>query len=207
MILEFFLLRWRWVVAIALCVTVAIVFIIQSSPKPIFFAQLEGKVEKWRRSFEEKALSKEMETMIKKGRLEKRYGAQIAQQLVNRGEALEARPWAVAPLEALQKEAPFHAAFGKTSLLIEQGMFQEALERSVRLKEEMTEKGFLHAYNLLRIAFLQKELSNVPGEKVAWEELETFLAESSDGKLVYANFKTKGVDLTHYIAERKRIFL
>lgn len=202
MILEFFLLRWRWLLAGVLGITVAAVFMIQSARQPIFFAQVEEKVEKWNHSPEESY--EEMKKLVKKGGLENRYGVQIAQQLVNRGEILEASPWASAPLEALQKEAPFHAAFGETSLLIEQGMVQEALERSVRLKEEMAKKTLLYAYNLLRIAFLQKELGNGPGEKVAWEELEAFLAESPDGKLLYANFKTKGVDLTHYIAERKR---
>lgn len=205
MVLEFLLLRWRWIVGTLLFGAMGIVLLIQWSPKPLFFARAEERVEKWEKTPENTALYKEMEKMIKKAPgLEEKYGAQIAQHLIHRGKIQEASTWASAPLEALQKEAPLHAAFGKISLFIEQGMFQEALERSVRLKKEVGRKALLGAYNLLRIAFLQKELDNRPGEKAAWEELETFLAESSEADLFYGNFQRKGADLTHYIAKRKQ---
>ena len=48
---------------------------------------------------------------------------------------------------------------------------------------------------------LQQKLANRPGEKAAWEELERFLSGSMDA---VSCFKEKGVDLTHYIAERKK---
>jgi hypothetical protein len=104
--------------------------------------------------------------------------------------------------------------------LIEQGSFQDALEKAVALKETMQQNlnlqeeqighppaggVFLYVHNLLRIACLQKELKNKPGEKAAWDELERFLAtKESLSQVVFSNFRDKGLDLSHYILERRK---
>jgi hypothetical protein len=92
---------------------------------------------------------------------------------------------------------------------------------SVVLKEKMAKDGgvekfsgeqlvggaVLYAHNLLRIACLQQALKNKPGEMAAWEELESFLhlnEKSPVGHLILKNFQEKGLNLSNYIAERKK---
>ncbi len=151
--------------------------------------------------------------------LEKKYGPSIAQKLFQKHHLDEALKFAQVPLKNLEKEAPFHADFGETTLLIERGLYQDALQRSVSLKEQMAQRvdldqkigsqwkggAFLFVHNLLRIACLQKELHNGPGEKAAWEELEALL-DSKQGlsEAVFGFFKEKGLDLSQYIQERKK---
>ena len=70
--------------------------------------------------------------------LEKKYEASIAQKLLdtqtrsslNLGQPLS---------QPVKEDVPFHTNFALTSLLIEQGSFQRALENAVALKEQMGE--------------------------------------------------------------------
>lgn len=209
----------RWVTSAAACIAGIVVLIVyfQSGPKPETFAAAEEAVAKWESSKEE-SFYQEMKKALKKvPALEKKYEASIAQKLFEGDRISEALLFAHRSLSRIQEDAPFHAAYGETSLLIEQGAYQDALERSVNLKEQMVRihdwsqmeqlagGALLYAHNLLRIACLQKELNNKPGEKAAWEELEVFLKGKRDlAPLVFGNFQEKGLDLTHYIDERKK---
>ena len=67
------------------------------------------------------------------------------------------------------------------------------------LKDPAVGGSLLYAQNLLRIAALQQQLKNRPGEMAAWEELENFLR---DGTLL-SHFASQA-DLNQYIAERKK---
>jgi len=213
--------RWISATAAILAGLALLTYYFQSGPKAPAFAQAERIFAKWAASPQDEALFQEMTQALKKvPPLQQKYEAILAQKLIERGKGAEALRIAHHALELAREEAPFHAAFAETSLLIEQGEYQTSLERAVALKEQMVREcnvarfandpmiggSLLYAHNLLRVACLQQELKNRPGEKAAWEELEGFLNLKEDSPLsqyVLSSFHEKGIDLSHYIAERK----
>jgi hypothetical protein len=149
--------------------------------------------------------------------LEEKYQAVIARHLLQDHHLEEAFALAHRSIARIEVDAPFHAAYGKASLLIEQEAYQAALESAVGLKERMVEVcqhaaqeelsggAVLYAHNLLRIAFLHRQLDNPAGERAAWEDLEGFLKEKRRlSVLLLDSFQDQGVSLSHYMAERKR---
>lgn len=211
----------RWITSFAAFVVGVVVLVVyfQAAPSPELYTAAEEAVSKWKSSEDDFSYSEMRSALRKVPALERKYSPIIAQKLFERNRLSDALALAHQSLKAMEADAPYHAAYGETTLLIEQGSIQEALEKSVGLKEWMTNQcnlehsigeqpvggALLFAHNLLRIASLQKELRNRPGEKAAWEELESFLnAKESLTHLVFDNFRDKGLDLAHYITERKK---
>ncbi len=186
----------------------------QSGPDALAYVKGEAAFAEWSASpFDEKLYQNMQEALRKVPALGKKYEATIAQKLLNTEKIDKALLMAHCSLDRVKEEVPFHAAFAQTSLLIEQGHFQQALEDAVALKEQMgnsfleENKGgsLLFAHNLLRIACLHQELKNRPGERAAWEELESFLqAKTPVADILLYSFSEKQIDLTQYIAERKK---
>lgn len=204
------------VVSAASCIAGVAILVgyFQSGPNALNYAQAEGAFAEWEASPKDERLYKSMKEAIQSvPELQKKYEGSIAQKLLDTDRLNEALVIANRSLNRVKEEVPFHAIYAETSLLIEQGEFQQALQNAVALKEEMgssylkEQKGgsLLYVYNLLRIACLQQELKNRPGEKAAWEELESFL--QTGNRLAHTlldNFSEKQVNLTQYIAERKK---
>lgn len=188
---------------------------LKSTPGPEAYTLAEAAVNKWQVNGDTGSYFEMKKALKKVPNLERKYNAVIAQKLFQKDRLSDALNIAYSSIQKIEEEAPFHAAYGKTSLLIEQGSYQDALEKSVGLKERMQKQcnfqnpnaggTFLYVHNLLRIACLQKELKNKPGEKAAWDELERFLgSKSSLSQAVFSQFRDKGLDLSHYIIERKK---
>ena len=214
--------RWISASAATLAGIAVLIFYFQSGPKAPDFAQAEALVAKWT-ALPEDALFQEMSRALRKvPALQQKYEPVIAQKLMEGGRGAEALQIAYRSLNLARGEIPYHSHFAETSLLIEQGEYQMALERAASLKERMGREfnvesfsgdrlvggSLLFAHNLLRIACLQQELKNRPGEMAAWEELEGFLGKNQEGPtshLLVSSFQEKGLDLTHYIAERKTL--
>lgn len=190
-----------------------------TAPGPEAYAAAEKTVAKWEESQDEESYVEMRKALKKVPSLEKKYAPILAQKLFQRNRLSDALELAHQSLKEIKEDAPFHAAYGETTLLIEQGSYQDALEQAVSLKEKMSHQcsfepvvegqpvggELLFAHNLLRIASLQKELKNKPGEKAAWEELESFLKRKDTlSHFVFENFRDKGLDLTHYMNERKK---
>ncbi len=186
----------------------------QTGPNAFRYAEAEGVFAKWNATPQDDALYASLKEIIRNvPALQKKYEAAIAQKLINTDKLGEALVMANHSLSRVKDEVPFHATYAMTSLLIEQGSFQKALENAVALKEQMgpsflkENKGgsLLYVHNLMRIACLQQELRNRPGEKAAWEELEDCLrTESRLAQVFKDSFSEKQVNLTQYIAERKK---
>ena len=189
-----------------------------SAPGPESYKAAEEAVQLWKEKDDDRTYNDMRKALKKVPTLEKKYMGAIAQKLFQRNRLTDALSLAHQSMKALD-EAPFHAAYAQFSLLIEQKEYQKALEQSVTLKEEMLKEcdldkevgghscdgGLLFAHNLLRVACLQQELHNLPGEKSAWEELENFLEKRiSIKRLVFENFRDKGLDLGDYIIQRKK---
>ncbi len=186
----------------------------QSGPDPVKYAAAEAAFSEWKASPQDDLLYQSMQEAIRSvPAVQSKYEASIAQKLLDTNKINEALVLANRSFGRLEEEAPFHAAYAKTSLLIEQESFQKALENAVTLKEQMGGSfalehkagGLLYVYNLLRIACLQQELNNRPGEKAAWEELESSLqGEARLANILFASFTDRKINLTQYIAERKK---
>jgi|GEM_PF-1143615 len=212
----------RWISAAAAVAAGAavLIFYFQSGPKAPDFVQAEALVAKWT-AVPDDALFQEMSRALRKvPALQRKYEPVIAQKLMEGGKGAEALQIAYRSLDPAKEEIPYHAHFAETSLLIEQGEYQKALERAAALKGKMSREcdveafsgnrlvggALLFAHNLLRIACLQQELKNQPGERAAWEELEAFLMKNEKGpasQLLLSSFHERSLDLTDYIAERK----
>ncbi len=212
----FFQRRWIMAAASVFCGFVILAFYLQSGPKASAFARAERIFEKWAASPKDQALFVEMTEALKAvPQLQEKYETAFVQGCIEGGRVNQALSSASRALEIAKNEIPFHASYGETSLLIEQGLYQQSLERAVSLKEQMLRAfdlsqllsrpsiggAVLYAHNLLRIACLQQELGNMPGELAAWDELEN-LAETPLFSLVFKSFREKGVDLSDYIAGR-----
>lgn len=191
----------------------------QSSPKPEIYVAAEEAVARWKLTRDDVSFQEMNKALKKVPSLAEKYEASIAQKLFETDQISDVLVHAYHSLKRIEKDAPFHAAYGETTLLIEQGAYQDALERSVRLKEHMGRArdwnqivgdqllggSLLYVHNLLRIACLQQKLQNKPGEKAAWDELESFLVQKGAiSRLFLSNFREKGLDLTNYIAERRK---
>ena len=189
-IFEKFPLRYRpWISSLAaslagLAMTVAY---FRMNPQSSGVIEAENVFVKWEASPQDELLFQSMKKALSKvPSLKQKYEPAIVQKLIEIGKGGEAIAMASYSLGKISEEAPFHAAFAETSLLIESGSYQEALQRSVGLKEKMSKEwnltslpenellggSVLYAHNLLRIACLHLELKNRPGEIAAWDELE-----------------------------------
>lgn len=193
--------------------TLLLIAYFQSRPNALSYVAAEEAVAKWEASPKDELLYANMQKALQSvPELRKKHEGAIAQKLLDTNRVGEAIAIAKLPLNRIKNEVPFHSVYAETSLLIEEGSFQKALENAVALKEKMgasflreTKGGaLLYAYNLLRIACLQQELNNRPGEKAAWDELEAFLkTESPSAKTLLNNFSEKQVQLTDYISKRR----
>jgi len=195
-------------VAIAvLCITY-----LNSTPSAAEANRAKTLFEQWKQTPSNQKLYKEMRLSVKKiPGLERSLEAQTAQILLSDGQFDAAEVLAKSSLNRLRKESPIHAAFGSTSILIEKKEYQKALEASVALKEEMERmsdnKSTIYACNLLRIAFLQKQVCNAPGELCAWEEVKTLMemqGNSNAAQFLRNNFDEKSFSLTDFISQREK---
>jgi hypothetical protein len=187
----------------------------QSGPDAMRYASAEAAFAKWDASPQDDQLYQSLKEAIRSvPALQKKYEATIAQNLMVTDRIDEALVMANRALARVKEDVPYHSGFAENSFLIEQGHFQQALENAVALKERMGETflseeksgGLLYLHNLLRIACLQQELNNRPGEKAAWEELEMFLEKDSLlAQKLRGSFSEKQVDLSQYISERKKV--
>lgn len=198
----------QWVSAFA-AITASFAFCLwyfQSGPDALAYFQGEQAYFSWKgEKGEWRALKKTLEALPA---LEDRLSGALAQDLLERKEIDQAAVYAAKALPKLRKKAPFYASFAETSLLIEEGKYQEALERAVSLKEMLLSEPAsreLASQNLLRIASLQQKLENGAGEKAAWEEYQNFLGKEQALKdEIQKSFRDGEIDLFSYISERQK---
>ncbi len=146
-------------------------------------------------------LSRLLSIFEKNPSFRKNVQAQVVQTLIQEKLFDQAAPYAEESIDRIRVEFPEHAFFAETTLLIEKGLHQEALEKAIRLKDRMgKEESFLYAQNLLRIATLQKLLQNGPGAITAWRECEEFLSSGSPfAEEMLRCYREKKIDLKKYI--------
>lgn len=153
------------------------------------------------------ALFKEVNDPLKRHpELAAKFGTLIAQRLLALGEAKLAQDYAQAALQRTKALlCPHHALFSQNTLLISQGRLQEALQGAYALKEKMAgdASNTLFAYNLLRIAALERETGAFDKEMAAWEEVLNCGAFAQ----LSGNFQSGDVSLSDYIKQRQSFIL
>ncbi|HAB99644.1 MAG TPA: hypothetical protein DCE71_07480 [Parachlamydiales bacterium] len=172
--------------------------------------ELKNTIVRWQQRPIDMVLFEKISQVLKKNpKLLRQYDASIAQTLIGMARYDQAVSYTEHPIAYLRSESPEHASFSEITLLIEKGLYQEALERSIRLKEQMgREESYLYFHNLLRIASLQKQLGNLPGEMAAWEDCKEFLGwkegltASCFSEEIIRLYKEKNVDLKGYVENR-----
>jgi hypothetical protein len=161
--------------------------------------------EQWKKTPNDEHLTKEMQLALEKApSLRLVFEAEIVQTLLSHGST--STNIAAQCIERLQEDSPLHAEFATASLLIEQKEYQKALEMSVSLKEHLEEQSGLYGWNLLRLAFLHKQLQNPSGELAAWEEVKTYMQkdEVMAGKFYEMGIGKPDFSLSDFITHRER---
>jgi predicted negative regulator of RcsB-dependent stress response len=136
--------------------------------------------------------------------LHPKYDGLIAQVFLNRNEIAKAEEFAAPALKRTSEEnQPYYIAFAETTLLLGKGEYEDALSRSIDLKQKMLERatqtleerGFddqLFALNLLRIALLQQKTNHPQEELKTWEEWKQYAGLNNEGKAL------PGIDSTAF---------
>ena len=130
--------------------------------------KLEALVTSWKAQPEDVKQSRKLKKALKHSPL-KWDVAQAALALGVQVESVDE-----ASLKGLSQVSSLHAEYSKVSLLIGRKRYQEALEKTVSLKEKLDPTSLLFAESLVRLGFLHAELGNLAGERAAWEEWERF---------------------------------
>ena len=153
------------------------------------------------------------------------YDGMIAQLLIAMDKPGEAKEYVIRSLERTSRDNlyPFNK-FSRNTLLIAEGAYDQALIESKSLKdtllhdlkipssEESLNPNFfanLFAYNLLRIAMLEKEVGSSKSEQEAWDEWKKYASDTSNPVLTEAfltinrQLKEGEYSLTDYILSRE----
>jgi hypothetical protein len=162
--------------------------------------------------------------------LQAKFGNQIAQRLLSFGDVNKADIYAKAALIRSQDlTSPYYSRFSRNTLVISQGNYLEAIEEAKSLKIDLEKNDafwegrdpfapsgtILYAYNLVRIASLERQLGSKEGELKAWDELvrnagwkdqpsnmKTYDPEAY--ALLAQNFTQGDISLLDYIEQRKK---
>lgn len=162
--------------------------------------------------------------------LQAKFGTHIAQRLIAFGEKKNAGKYANAALNRSKDlKSPYYERFSRNTLTISQGKHLAALEEAKRLKSELQQDeafwksrdnyvrsgAVLYAYNLVRIASLEREVGSKEGELKAWEELvqvSGWKGHPIDAKVydqeaysfLAQNFTQGDISLLDYIEQRTK---
>jgi hypothetical protein len=162
--------------------------------------------------------------------LQAKFGNQIAQRLLSLGDVNKANVYAKSALARSQNlTTPYYSRFAKNTLMISQGKFAEALEEAKCLKTDLEKDDvfwesrdkvirsgtILYAYNLVRIASLERQLGSKEGELKAWDELvqnagwkdlpaNLKVYDPDAYSLLEQNFTQGDISLLDYIEQRKK---
>lgn len=148
-----------------------------------------------------------LQTILKKHpELHAKYDGAIAQALLSAQNPTEAAPYAERTLQRTQGETPApYLDYASTTLLIANGKYDEALKAAQSLKSN-TEYPTLYAFNLLRIAFLNRELKNAQAEKTAWAEVKELTEGTHAVKIspvemrrILSHYNTQGIPIESFI--------
>ncbi len=137
-------------------------------------------------------LNKFTALLMKRPELQSKYDGMVAQLLLDEGDLKQGEFFAERTLSRVSKNhLPLYVDYAKTSLVISNGKYEEALTQAEALKKEMISQNenpdktkefgdVLYLFNLLRIAMLHQHLNRNAEELNAWEEFKKAPVQSSE---------------------------
>ncbi|HAZ16096.1 MAG TPA: hypothetical protein DCY54_05645, partial [Parachlamydiales bacterium] len=131
-------------------------------------------LEKWKKG-DEKGFDKLTAMLKKQPSFHETFDALIVEHFMDLKRAQDARKFLHSSLE--KRELPLHRQFSSTSLLISEGELLLALAEAKALQAELLQTAnpkqeVLSAFNLWRIALLEKQAGTPKGEQEALNALE-----------------------------------
>lgn len=149
--------------------------------------------------------------MERRPELHAKYDGALAQYFIIENQPEEAEKFARSTFKRIKPDQlQLFESYANASLLITQGLYQEALQNSLQLQTQLAEnsseisKETLKIYNLLRLAILHQQLGQKEQELAAWEILLNQAEKNTDAFIpIYQLFKTGQTSLGQYIDERK----
>jgi hypothetical protein len=146
-----------------------------------------------------KSLEKLQKTILKHPELHQKYDNVINQTLlVQKKSSLD-----------LRQENSEYDLYSNVSILISQGKYNQALAKTLELKDMISQNEQdlpygkdLYAFNQLRIALLNQTLEQSEGELTAMQELKN-IAQSN--KKILGIFSKENISLLDYIKERENV--
>ncbi len=169
----------------------------------------------------------QLETALKKDpSLRAKFSSHIAERLLILGDLSKAAEYAKAAFSKTPSlTSPYYSRFSANTLRISAGKYQEALEEAKILKIDLEQDSpfwseqspwvrsgsVLYAYNLLRIASLERVTGSTEGERTAWDEFVRNAKQPTPEKwndpAAYAqlaeNFQQGEISLFDFIKERQ----
>jgi hypothetical protein len=154
--------------------------------------------------------------------LQAKYEGALVQTLLNRNQTAIALPIATQTLKRVKNEnIPFYEDYARTSLLISQQSYAEALKQAVALKDQMLAEAtndsrsfgdLLFAFNMLRIPLLLQKTGTPAQELAAWAEWKAYASgghvENGMDAKAFATvghlFDEGQFTLANYIAAREK---
>lgn len=140
--------------------------------------------------------------------LHAKYDGLIAQTLINQGNIQEASEFAgLAIARTATENNPYYSEYAKTTLLIGQKNYKEALQQAEQLqqallKAEVVPGETLIAFNLLRVGMLQQQLGDKEAEANTWKQWHEL---SQNIKQAVDHLQIGTITLLDYIQEREAI--
>ena len=134
------------------------------------------------------------------------YEGQMTQALLANGKISEVNNNAKG-LDRLQAEVPAYSSFAKTSILIEEKKYEDALAKAYDLQKEICfeDNKALYVNNLLRIGILEKTLNHPKEELAIWTQMEDLISKlDQKQKTAISSFMDGSFSMEEYITYRKK---
>ncbi len=142
--------------------------------------------------------------------LKAKYEGSLAQMLLITGQTSQARTFAEDIFKRTQPDhLQLYQDYSKTSLLISEGQYAEALSQAQQLKQTMEQVGDeatnpnLYLLNLIRLAMLYQQLGHAQKELQVWEQFQNQPQYLEAMMAINQAFKSGQASLNQYIEERK----
>lgn len=210
-----------------------LVGVILYQTKPLFYEPYqshvrlaESKFFEWKKNPSNLEIFNELNELLEKDDLlMRRYEGQIAQILIDSQHTKEVFPFAKLVIKRLKQDAPYYSMYSEATFEIGQGLYEDALNHALGLKEELeisfsdrleddlSMGAILYGFNLIRIAFLHKTLYQAEQEILAWKNIQSFFGWNNVSSLPYRasmkvyniileNYREKNIDLFSYVSTR-----
>ena len=159
------------------------------------------------------SLEKMQQVMKRHPELHAKYDGLIAQNLINAGQVERALPYAEKAIKRTETENNVHySTYSAVTLLIAQNQIESALAKSLALQDALKQDAqqvdpLLHAFNLLRVAGLQKQLGMKQEEAQTWQAWKTLVNKGAKGMALQQlldSLTENEIKFSDYVAAREK---